>query len=59
MNKITPEEFAEKMNEINNNPDYNEEDAHIDADNLMCDILKEFGYEEGVNVFYKMDKWYS
>lgn len=27
--------------------EYNEEDAHIDADNLMCDILKEFGYEEG------------
>ena len=58
MNKITPEEFKNRMISLSSN-EYNEEDEHIDADNLMCDILKEFGYEEGVNVFYKMDKWYS
>lgn len=58
MNKITPEEFKNRMISLSSN-EYNKEDAHIDADNLMCDILKEFGYEEGVNAFYKMDKWYS
>jgi hypothetical protein len=33
MNKITPEEFKNRMISLSSN-EYNEEDAHIDADNL-------------------------
>jgi hypothetical protein len=55
---MTPEKFAERMREIA------KEDRHFDAshsaaDNLMCEILAELGYEEGVDIFLDMDKWYA
>lgn len=54
---ITPKEFKEQMEEINKIK-YTE-DRHIYADKLMCDVLKKHGYSEGVEVFYKMELWYS
>ena len=55
---ITPAEFEDKMKEIVNSgmePD----EAHIEADSLMMDILKSLGYEKGVQYFDAMEKWYS
>ena len=54
---ITPKEFKKQMEEINK-IDYTEE-RHVYADNLMCDVLKQHGYFEGVEVFHKMELWYS
>lgn len=49
--------FANEMRRIdrNNFPEV----AHILADELMCKLLRELGYGEGVDIFEKMDKWYS
>lgn len=33
--------------------------AHVLADELMCKLLRELGYGEGVDIFEQMDKWYS
>lgn len=64
----TPKTFARKMAMIaqmyDNSEDYagryiGEEEAHIMADELMCDILFELGYGEGVDIFKKMPKWYA
>jgi hypothetical protein len=59
---MTPDEFAQKMRAISeamergrNDP----ESRHCYADDLMCELLKELGYEEGVKVFEEMDKWYA
>lgn len=49
--------FANEMRRINRNNDT--EMAHILADELMCKLLRELGYDEGVDIFEQMDKWYS
>lgn len=37
----------------------NPEEAHYKADVLMCELLTELGYSEGVEIFKEMYKWYS
>ena len=54
---MTPEEFKEKMKNIWDK--YDEEDGHDLADRLMCDVLRQLGYGEGVEIFEEADKWYS
>ena len=62
---ITPKEFEERMlmieKEYGSYPDrYGlEEDFHMEADALMIKVLREFGYEKGVEVFDRNNKWYS
>lgn len=54
---MSPKEFAEAMRQIDQDCDV--EIGHSRADDLMCAILRELGYEEGVNVFDEMVKWYA
>lgn len=49
--------FANEMRRIDR--DHFPEMAHILADELMCKLLRELGYGEGVDIFEKMDKWYA
>lgn len=64
----TPKTFARKMAMIAQMYDagedqagryIGEEEAHMMADELMCDILFELGYGEGVDIFKKIPKWYA
>lgn len=55
--KTTPEEFKQMMKEIAKKNDT--EKGHIEADHLMCDLLRELGYQEGADIFEEMGKWYS
>lgn len=60
---ITPEEFAAKMREFDRpggepRPRCNA-DGHGPADDLMCEVLTELGYGEGIEVFNKMLKYYD
>jgi len=50
-------EFKNKMQTIADKEDA--ECGHIEADKLMCELLRDFGYGEGVDIFEKMYKWYS
>lgn len=54
---MTPQEFKEKMIEISKIVDI--ECSHGLADDLMKKALIELGYEDGVQIFEKMDKWYA
>jgi hypothetical protein len=57
---MTPKEFARAMREIQ--PPGERGDAEIEhqnADALMCEVLKELGYEEGVEIFLGMTLWYA
>ena len=56
---MTTIEFKEKMIEIAKRNDLDEEATHAEADYLMCDILTDLGYGEGVNIFYEMTRWYA
>lgn len=37
----------------------NTESAHKDADEWLCYLLEELGYEDVVEEYEKIDKWYS
>jgi len=54
---MTPEEFKEAMKKFSQNPDT--EAAHTEADRLMCKLLTDLGYGNGVKVFKSMQKWYA
>lgn len=61
----TPKEFEERMlaieKEYGSYPNrYGfEEDFHVEADALMKKALRELGYEKGVEIFDRNNKWYS
>lgn len=59
---ITPAEFERSMQELHEGAergDYDYEISHFSADDLMCNVLRQFGYEKGVEIFENMGKWYS
>ena len=33
--------------------------GHFEADNILCELLKELGYSDLVEEFEKIDKWYA
>ena len=59
MKVYTPEEFEELMRNCVIDNYYDQEDMHIEMDNLMCDVLRMLGYGEGVKIFEDTPKWYS
>jgi hypothetical protein len=58
---MTPEEFKKAMEEIlkREADDGDREECHWDADHLMCDLLEELGYGDGIEVYRKLPKWYA
>ena len=36
-----------------------EEEFHKLADGIMCEVLNQLGYGEGIEVFHRNPKWYS
>ena len=57
---MTPDEFAARMRAIYPADGvYDNEVAHDNADNLMCELLTALGYGDGVAIFEAADKWYA
>lgn len=61
---MTPQEFKEKMDDVVKSEldpifGFDAEIAHVHADDLMCELLIQLGYEEGVQIFNDMPKYYS
>lgn len=56
---MTPEKFRDIMIDIKNDGNFDRELSHIEMDELMCKVLIELGYEEGVEIFRSTDKWYA
>ena len=38
---------------------WDNEIAHVEADDLLCRLLQELGYSEVVEVYEKVGKWYA
>ena len=57
MSKLTPDYFEREMKKISENS--NTEQAHIEADSLMCAVLEALGFKAGIEIFMNMEKWYS
>lgn len=61
---MTPEEFKNEMADIveyhmKGDRCWDRENVHRNMDRLMCDLLRELGYGEGVDVFELAPKWYA
>ncbi len=35
------------------------EDAHSDADEILCELLISLGFKELIEIYNEIDKWYS
>lgn len=57
MDRITPDEFANRMRKIADIGDT--EGGHLDADDLMVQVLRSLGYDAGCDVYDSMRKWYA
>lgn len=55
--KITPDVFENIMEGIASSND--KELRHSHADDLMCEVLRQLGYEKGVEIFSDMERWYA
>jgi hypothetical protein len=53
---MTREEAIKKLNEINK--EYREL-AHIEADEILCQFLVSLGYQDVVDTWDEIPKWYA
>lgn len=59
---MTPNEFAAKMQEAYEThyvKENDEEVVHIVMDGIMCDLLRQLGYGEGIDIFNNTPMWYA
>lgn len=56
-NKEIDPSYLERLKELQESGD--EEYAHGEADDILCDILKYLGFEEIVEAYDKVPKWYA
>jgi hypothetical protein len=55
----TEAEYLKEMTELSNGNGSNEEEAHIAADDLLCELLRHLGYERLIDAYDKVGKWYA
>jgi len=54
---MTRDDYLDEMQQCINNSDT--EEAHIDADRILCNLLVQLGYGDVVDLWYEVEKWYS
>ena len=53
------EKYIKKMEEIESLYGDDEEELHIKADRLLCELLEELGYKKVTQKFKSFNKWYG
>lgn len=59
---MTPEEARDALADIIHNQEMDASDIeadHEDADDILCKLLSYLGYDEIVNLYMEVDKWYG
>ena len=61
---MTEQEAIECLKEINKkleqkNNRYDQESAHIEADEILCNFLKDLGYDTLLECYWDIPKWYA
>ena len=57
---MEPELFSAKMRTISDFAETDdEEEAHMQADALLIEVLRAYGYDKGCDIFENMPKWYA
>ncbi len=53
---MTREQAISELKKAQGNGDI--ECAHADADDILCDLLRALGYDDVVDEWMEVDKWY-
>jgi len=53
------QEYINRLNSIINRDGDDTEREHVEADEILCEMLIELGYEDIVELYYKIGKWYA
>lgn len=53
------EEAIKKLKELQNTDEWDVEQAHIEADNILCELLKTLGYSDVVEEWAKREKFFA
>lgn len=56
---VSPMEFKARMSEIELDENGSPETNHIAADELMTTTLRSLGYSDGIDIFDRLEIWYS
>jgi hypothetical protein len=59
---MTPEQFRDEMASIlkaDQERGADHEETHLAADHVMCELLRELGYGDGVDCYEQMKRWYA
>lgn len=56
---MSPEEFMVNMRKIHYEYKDDLEERHIQMDTLMCELLIDLGYWEGINIFNNTEMWWA
>lgn len=56
MNKKLELEYIKKMKDADSG---DTEQAHGQADDLLCELLVKIGYSQVIDEYNKIDKWYA
>lgn len=56
--KKTDEDIKNEMLNLMCKDDYDPEPDHMKADELLCTLLKKLGYNEIVDIYQNVEKWY-
>lgn len=57
MDELKRQKIIDKLNEVAKSDDY--EMAHSVADGVLCEVLIALGYEDIVEAWNKVGKWYA
>lgn len=61
-NPMTPKEFKQAMADARHKYDegeYDEEVVHGNMDYIICELLRDLGYGEGIDIFDNTPMWYA
>lgn len=59
---MTPEEFKQAMADAYRywrEVEHDQEYVHCIMDGIICDLLRDLGYSEGIDIFDNAPKWYA
>ena len=56
---MTHDDFAERMQAVVDECGKDPERAHSDLDDVMEEVLRDMGFDRGMDIFDKQTKWYN
>lgn len=57
--RLALKRLREIMADLDNKEFYDQESAHVDADDVLCELLVYLGFKEVVEEYHQIPKWYA